>query len=133
MTEESLWWLRTAETDLRTARILAAEGIFSNAAFHLQQAAEKGLKALLREHGERESTHSGLGLMHALKRLGETIPAGMDGDLRRLDRCYIDSRYPNGVGGAPEDLYDGAQVEELTACCHRVMAFVRSRLGSGPG
>lgn len=133
MTEESTWWLRTAETDLRTSQVLAAEGIYSNAAFHLQQAAEKGLKALLREHGERESTHSGLGLMHALKRLGENIPEGLDRDLRRLDRCYIDSRYPNGVGGAPEDFYDAPQVEELTECCQRVMAFVRSRLGSEPG
>lgn len=131
MTEESSWWLRTAETDLRTARLLTAEGIHSNAAFHLQQAAEKALKALLREHGEREATHSGLGLMHALRRLGEQIPEGLDGDLRRLDRCYIDSRYPNGVGGAPEDFYDAAQVEELTACCERVMAFVRSRVDSG--
>ena len=52
----------------------------------------------------------------------------MDRDLRRLDRSYIDSRYPNGVGGPPETFYDRPMVEELQACCQRVMEWVRSRL-----
>lgn len=133
MTEESTWWLRTAETDLRTAQVLAAEGIYSNAAFHLQQAAAKGLKALLLERGEWQSTPSGLRLLDTLKRLGEETPEGLEKDLRRLDRCYLDSRYPHEVGGAPEVLYDSSQCEDLTACCERVMGFARSRLASETG
>ncbi|MBI3924362.1 MAG: HEPN domain-containing protein [Armatimonadetes bacterium] len=120
--------MTTAQTDRRTAEVLMASAIYNNAAFHLQQAAEKAMKALLREHGEREPTHSGLQLMSALERLGEAFPEGFAGDLRRLDRCFIDTRYPNGVGGPPEEFYDREMVEELFACCRRVMAYVTSRL-----
>ncbi|MHB2017152.1 MAG: HEPN domain-containing protein [Candidatus Xenobia bacterium] len=51
-----------------------------------------------------------------------------DTDLRRLDRSYIDSRYPNGAGGPPSKFYDDTILEELFACCRRVMDFVKSKL-----
>lgn len=107
------WWLETAQGDWRTAEVLLQNGIHANAAFHLQQAAEKALKAVLTLHGERDTSHSGLGLMVALERRGEKFPAKLGQDLRRLDRCDIDSRYPNGVGGPSETFYDRPMVEEL--------------------
>lgn len=128
MEERVRWWVQTADADWRTAEVLLSHGIHANAAFHLQQAAEKSLKAVLTAHGERDTGHSGLHLMVQLERLGEKFPAEMAADLRRLDRCYIDSRYPNGVGGPPEDFYDAAMLEELMRCCRRVMDWSRSRL-----
>ncbi|MEW6283564.1 MAG: HEPN domain-containing protein [Candidatus Eremiobacterota bacterium] len=128
MEAEARWWLETAENDLDTARILLEAGKHANAAFHLQQATEKALKALLRELGERERTHSSVEVMVRLERLGVRFPDGFDTPLRKLDRCFIDTRYPNGVGGPPEMFYNRTIVEELMECCVRVMEFVRSKL-----
>lgn len=66
--------------------------------------------------------------MVILERVGVKFPKGFDVDVRRLDRSYIDNRYPNGVGGAPEDFYDRQTLEELMQCCTRVMGFVKSKL-----
>lgn len=128
MREESGWWLETAMADFRMAEVLSREGLYSGAAFHLQQAAEKALKALLLEHGETEPTHSGRFLMRTLERHGEPFPDNMEHKLKKLDRCFIDSRYPNGVGGPPQDLYDAETVKDLMACCSSVMELVKSRL-----
>ncbi|MBI3927242.1 MAG: HEPN domain-containing protein [Armatimonadetes bacterium] len=128
MEAETRWWWDTAQNDLDTARILLEAGKHANAAFHLQQAAEKALKALLRELGERERTHSSVELMVRLEKLGIEFPEGFDTPLRKLDRCFIDTRYPNGVGGPPERLYNREIVEDLLACCQLVTEFVKSKL-----
>jgi HEPN domain-containing protein len=126
--EQTRWWWQTAESDWDAAQTLGSAANYANAAFHLQQAAEKALKALLCEHGERTVTHSCVELMVMLERLGEKFPEKLDTDLRRLDRSYIDSRYPNGVGGPPSNFYDEVLFQELVECCRRAMEFVRSRL-----
>ncbi len=48
--------------------------------------------------------------------------------VRRLDRSFIDTRYPNGVGTGPDQLYDQALAKELMDCCRLVMEFVKSSL-----
>jgi HEPN domain-containing protein len=128
MKEETRWWLQTAERDFQDANVLCEAGSYNNAAFHLQQAAEQSMKALLIEMGEHERTHSSLQIMVELQRRKMKFPDDFDSNLRKLDRCFIDSRYPNGVGGPPEMLYNRKIVKELTECCKHVMAFVKSKL-----
>lgn len=45
--QDALRWLDRASGDIRAARVLLRDGIELQAAFHLQQAIEKTLKALL--------------------------------------------------------------------------------------
>jgi HEPN domain-containing protein len=120
--------LETADRDLEASEGLAGVRLYARASFFLQQAAEKSLKALLAEHGEREIVHSGLRLCTILAEQGMDIPEELRDDVRRLDRCYIDTRYPNGIGLEPEMLFDEKQMTELRECCLRVMAFVKSHL-----
>lgn len=44
---EALSWLEKANEDARAVRLLLSSGLISLAAFHVQQATEKALKALL--------------------------------------------------------------------------------------
>lgn len=48
--EETRGWLDRARSDLRAARLLNGGGLYSEALFHCQQAAEKALKAFLTFH-----------------------------------------------------------------------------------
>jgi len=52
------------------ARSLARESLFEGAAFHLQQAAEKALKALLLKRGKESRTHSCVQMEHILRASG---------------------------------------------------------------
>lgn len=47
MNEEAMRWLSQADEDLRTAEILFSSQRYGPCAFFCQQAAEKGLKAML--------------------------------------------------------------------------------------
>lgn len=47
MNEEAMRWLSQADEDLRTAEILFSSQRYDPCAFFCQQAAEKGLKAML--------------------------------------------------------------------------------------
>ncbi|MEW6284315.1 MAG: HEPN domain-containing protein [Candidatus Eremiobacterota bacterium] len=127
MRDATAQWLRAAERDVETAGALMERGIYEHVAFHSQQAAEKALKCLYVEQGEFPRTHSGVELLVGLKKTLQ-ISDELYSDARRLDRCFIDSRYPNGVGAGPDQLYDRSTAEELLQCCRRVMEFVKSSL-----
>jgi HEPN domain-containing protein len=95
---QGLRWLRTAEQDLASARVLAQAGQHANACFLAQQAAEKSVKALLYSRGESPRGHSIQNLIDDDALRGEFEP--QDEWLRRaaeLDRLYIPTRYPNGL------------------------------------
>ncbi len=124
MRREIGWWLEASERDGRMAASLAAEGLFEGSAFHLQQSAEK---ALLLKMGRESRTNS---CVHLARMLGET---GLDTDsisvaCRKLDGHYIISRYPNGVGGPPADLYNEEIIGELQGCRDRIVGFVREHI-----
>ena len=127
---EVSWWWRAAQRDQEMARTLLAAGYLEGAAFHAQQAAEKALKALLVAHGNAGRTHASVHLLTALHGAGVDIPAAVHAAAKRLDLHYINARYPNGVGGAPEDFYDQALAEELLAYMETVLTFVAGQLDS---
>lgn len=61
--------------------------------------------------GVTERTHSGFELLSGLRQEGLTISDDLFHQVCKIDRSYIDSRYPSGVAGAQS-----------------VMAFVQSNL-----
>jgi HEPN domain-containing protein len=126
--EQARWWLRTAEGDLDAARILLDAGRFNLCAFHAQQAAEKALKAVLAQRGKAHRGHSALELLGALE--VEGVRAGPDAAAaaRLLDLHYVQSRYPNGLGGDPTLYYDQPMAEECLDHAQLILRFTREHL-----
>ncbi len=90
-------WYEKAERDLRRIRVLLEDGDAEGAAFFLQQALEKFLKAFLIYHGWRlQRTHELVELLdEAFKydpALARYLPLCRD-----VQKYYTDSRYPSKV------------------------------------
>ncbi len=127
MRPEVSWWLEAADRDRDMADSLYREGLYEGAAFHLQQSAEKALKALLLRLGLESRTHSCVHMEKMLSTRGIDT-SEISRECKKLDGHYIMSRYPNGVGGPPKDFYGAEIVEELRECQKRIEEFVRSRI-----
>ncbi|MEW6755402.1 MAG: HEPN domain-containing protein [Candidatus Latescibacterota bacterium] len=102
--DQGMRWLEQAQADLKWVRHLAEEGAHYLVCFLAQQAAEKGLKAILYALGEEQVVG------HSVRRLSQRVAeagAVAAGDAAQVDRWgvldsyYIPTRYPNGL---PEDI-----------------------------
>src|SRR5437660_1182218 len=97
MTPMTREWVRKAEHDVKSARIIASgpDRLYDNICFHCQQAAEKYLKALLQESGQPvPRTHD---LLMLLSLLLPVHPAALRPLRRGLDfltQFAVDHRYP---------------------------------------
>lgn len=91
MKVETKRWIKRAEEDLDTAKILFNNKKFEGAAFYCQQAAEKALKAF-----SLEKTNT-LRKIHDLVELGKEagIPEEILTRLKELTLAYVYSRYPD--------------------------------------
>lgn len=128
MLERTGWWLSASDRDEQMARHLLEDGFYEGVAFHAQQAAEKALKALMAEIGVITHTHSCVELLERLVAQGFTVPPEVLNRARRLDQHYVDSRYPNGVGGPPLNFYDEAIAQDCLSWMTEIRDFVRSNL-----
>lgn len=122
-------WFRQAEADLRHARNALEAGDYEWACFAAQQAAEKGLKAVVQKLGGEPWGHSVTVLLGGL---GERVEVGRDlvDAGKRLDKHYIPTRYPNGFdAGAPTDYYTAAEAEGAIEDAAAIVEFCRGTLG----
>ena len=92
-------WCAFAENDLETAEILLREAIWNQVCFHAQQSVEKYLKASLSPES-RPRTHK---IAELLTRTDLSLNVDLKQALRRLDRFYIPSRYPDALPGTLEE------------------------------
>lgn len=127
MRPEVGWWLEASVRDREMADSLAKDGLYEGAAFHLQQSAEKALKALLLHLGIESRTHSCVHMEKILSARGMDT-SDISKACKKLDGHYIMSRYPNGVGGPPKDFYNLEIVEELRECQEKIEKFVRAKI-----
>jgi HEPN domain-containing protein/predicted nucleotidyltransferase len=93
-------WIRDAEEELESAKVLYEHGRYKSACYHSQQSVEKGLKAILLEKGRRpERTHDIVELHNAVRETGS------DSGLTMEDAVYLSSiykgRYPTEEGLLP--------------------------------
>jgi HEPN domain-containing protein len=110
-------WLKAAADDLSVIAKIISEGHLTHmVAFHSQQAIEKSLKAVMEEY-EIEQLK-----IHNLERLFELvrdqINPGIDiMIIEKLDKLYIDARYPADLGLLPDGkpTVDDAEVFYSTA------------------
>lgn len=121
MRTQPKWWLNTARNDLRSAELLLKNGDFANAAFLSQQAAEKVLKAYVLSRGATARTHSFIELIGLIKnRFSLPIAPDLETAARKVDLHYIQSGYPNGLGGEPGVYYDRPIASEAIECARKI-------------
>jgi len=96
MKNETKIWLRYAEENLRSAKILLDSGLYNPCLQNSQQAVEKALKAVLIEkESPLRKTHS----ISELAKMLEEINVDADLDENAcdlLDAVYLPSKYPLG-------------------------------------
>lgn len=116
--------MQASDRDRQMAEKLLKENLYEGCAFHAQQSAEKALKAILVGFGREARTHSCVSILKLLKM--ETLDtAGIELAAKKLDSHYIQSRYPNGAGGPPEDLYSVEIAKEALECLNEILNFVK--------
>jgi HEPN domain-containing protein len=122
-------WLRTAEGDLRTARVLRDASRYAHACFHAHQAAEKSLKACAFARSGDPWGHSVQDLIRELATadpaLGaRLLPLAENG--ARLDRYYIPTRYPNGLPQeTPEEAFFESDAVQALAIAEDILSVAR--------
>ncbi|MGH7857774.1 MAG: HEPN domain-containing protein [Candidatus Binatia bacterium] len=120
-------WIRKGDSDLADARrTVASEGPYDTACFHVQQAAEKYLKALPAWHGQAiPRSHDLEEIQDQCERV-ERLPALVELDLADLTGYAVELRYD-------ADFWpDQSTAAEAVALAERVRSIVISVLPADP-
>lgn len=115
-------WMERARRDLRAARLLLREGLYNEAAFHAQQAAEKALKALLVANGVRPpKTHS---IERLLSLLEQHIDANAfyEIEVDVLTDYAVETRYPGPFLDHDEATYAVEVAERAVELASRLLS-----------
>ncbi len=129
MSDRSKDWFAQSVRDLRHARHSKEDEDYEWACFAAQQAAEKAAKAIYQRLGLDGWGHSVKQLLETLAER-ESIPEELREAGIRLDRFYIQTRYPNGFPqGVPGEYFLAKDAQEAIDHADRILAFVRRRLG----
>lgn len=121
-------WLKAAKDDLRVAdKIIADEALTHMVAFHSQQCIEKALKAVMEEYG------IDLVKIHNLERLLAIVKNRLKIDvdivlIEKMDKLYIDSRYPADFGLLPDGKPTIEDAEEFYDAASSVYEVVKTNL-----
>ncbi len=86
-------WLRLAQEDLDVARLLFEEKRWSHVCFHAQQAAEKGLKALIENKKLVPKLHDLVKLAQEVIQCGYKVEQ-FQPQFYFLNQFYTSTRYP---------------------------------------
>jgi HEPN domain-containing protein len=121
-------FLTLADEELRAARMLA-EGAPRQAAYYIQQAAEKATRALLTAAGIPFGTGHNLGLMASALPAGHPLKPRVNG-LDRHSSAATMYRYPSPAGRLPP-LPGTATLNEDIADLEAFILEVRKLLGKG--
>ncbi len=121
MKEETRQWLDYAGQDAQSARILLPSHLYNPSLYHIQQAVEKCLKAIIIEHDLAfQRTHSIRGLVNIITRSGMTVEIEED-DIDLIDSIFMPARYPLG-SALPSFDPDQAICEQ----CLRIIERIRN-------
>ncbi len=129
--EEAKRWIIQAEDEFKDADDLRKLGKFYLALFHFQQAAEKALKGYLFYKTSSTHifyTHSIDELLNFAKRLDDEFKNYSM--VKKLDRYYIPTRYPNGLPGSIPSRYfdDPEEALEASKLTENLINFIKNKL-----
>jgi HEPN domain-containing protein len=126
MDEKIQQWLRFAESDFDSAGVLHRAGQYPQAIFHLQQAVEKTLKALIlkRSGAIPPRIHS---LPKLVRHLGLELPREQMLLLQDLTRYYAGSRYPEGLGESPLEV-EAPEVDRFLSFTEEFISWLKQKL-----
>ena len=128
MSDEARTWLRYAEENLQSARLLLQSALFNPALQNAQQAVEKFLKAVLMARDiPVQRTHSINALRQTLADDGMDI-ALTDEACDLLDAIYLPSKYPLG-SALPNFAPDESMCLQCIEIAERVSRTVNHHLG----
>jgi HEPN domain-containing protein len=129
MKDESKTWLKYAEENLQSARVLLKSELFNPCLQNAQQSIEKALKALLIEYSVAfRKTHSINELKHAVDAKGIQIEL-LEDECDFLDSIYLPSKYPLG-SALPEFSPDRKICQKSISLAERVFREVQGKLGA---
>ncbi len=124
MREETANWLKQAEHDIKTAKILLKNQVFDFCAFAAFQSAEKALKA-----AHVELKRDWPPKTHELMALAKAVGAdGLLDDVRYLNPHFVQSRYPDAANGIPADIYTKEVAERCVTIAEKVLTWVHGRI-----
>jgi HEPN domain-containing protein len=129
---EALRWLAYAAEDLRVAHLIAAEeGVLGGTAFHIQQATEKILKALLLAAAvDLRRTHDLEELASLAHRHWPNL-VPLPFPLARTSLWYASSRYPGVEDVLPDAREVAVALDQVDALMEAVMRLVPPVLRTG--
>ena len=127
---EAKRWILQAEDDLKFVEWVLKEGVFfDKGCFVSQQAGEKALKSCLYAAGERRVLGHSLFEMVIDLIKKDRIFEEIRNEAKRLDRCYITTRYPNGLpGGSPFQIYTKKDLEKACDDLRKIFEISKSFL-----
>lgn len=106
-------WLAQAEHDIKSAEWDVKGEFHESACFKMQQAAEKGLKAVSLSLGKScVTSHSTFALARELAKIDKSFEK-ISSACRELDKLYIPTRYPDALpSGIPHDYFTKEDAEK---------------------
>lgn len=129
MKDETRLWMKYAEENFKSAKVLKESKLFNPCLQNIQQAVEKFLKAVIIEYGfEFRKTHS----INELKSI--IVSRGITADITKeechvLDSVYLPSKYP--ISSALPDFEPDIKIcDEFLVVADRVRASVKNILTS---
>lgn len=125
--DRSTDWMAQAKRDLEHARADVERGFFEWACFSAQQAAEKGVKAVLMGRGAETWGHSVAALLRAIGGCPEPL---VDAALE-LDKGYIPARYPDAhPAGHPGALFTASEARRFVAHAEAILGHCAGLLAA---
>lgn len=121
--QEALLWLKKAHEDARAVRLLLSSSLISPAAFHVQQATEKALKALLTAAAQDVRRIHDVAALADLARVHwpDLVPDPFP--LVIVNEWYIKTRYP----GIEDDTPVIAEIEAALVTVEMLMEAIAER------
>lgn len=126
-------WMATALEDMQAVRALTAAGLYAQACFHSQQAAEKALKAIWFAQDTDPWGHSNSRLLMEFS-AREQIDSydHLLQQARLLDQFYVPTRYPNGLPDlTPGQVYGVEDATRALNAAGVITDFCQQWLSSG--
>lgn len=132
MKDETQIWMKYADENLRSAKVLKENSLFNPCLQNIQQAVEKLLKAVIIEYGfEFRKTHSINELNTIIASHGITIDI-LKEEYHFLDSIYLPSKYP--ISSALPDFEPDVRIcDEYLAAADRISASVKDILTKSRG